>query len=96
MHRAISPHPGYVFMVWCSVKAQGLYLLTCIGCTILNGRISLNDAVERMWQEAALICLKVLLQHVTGGNVENYGKLWISSAWGENETQDLWHMKQEW
>jgi len=55
MCRAISPIPPYVFMVWCSVKAQGqLYLLPFYLCKDLSSFMSeSNETVivlhENIW-----------------------------------------------
>jgi hypothetical protein len=66
----IPPLPRYTFMAWCSVTAQGqLYLTFIVLYSGINRkrRAVVNDELERMWNEVALICFNVLSVTLLGG-----------------------------
>lgn len=41
----------------------------------MNGTITVNDELDRMWKEVVVICFKTLSQLLPAGTEENYEKL---------------------
>jgi hypothetical protein len=76
---AIPPLVLYVFMAWCSVKAQGQLYCTLLYFTLLYisnivytacNRLFINNEFVRTGKEA--VCFKVESKQLRGGTDENY------------------------
>jgi hypothetical protein len=39
---------------------------------VLNGKISVNNKLERMWKEAVMVYSEILVRHFLGGTEENH------------------------